>query len=138
MDNDEKDSGPVLKRDEHNILDRDEADRVGKELIRKLLTEQRIHDKQESFHMSRTGKRDICVMMGVYIRNSVNGKIVLSDQQGFESFSPSDMYKYKTVDMATVEFPARNLPGNKEFIGKGLMSGFNVIVKWLSSIGGIR
>lgn len=137
-----RDKSPsLLKRgDDGRILDRSDAKKTTEELMRKLLTEERIHDKEQSFHAARTGKRDIVVMMGVYVRNSVNGKIVIGDNEGtgFERFSDRDMFKYRTFDMLTVEFPARNLPGGREFIGKGLMTGFNRICQMLMKMGMIR
>lgn len=134
------DGGPVLKRDENNLLDKGEAAKVADELIHKLITEERRHEKELSFHTARQGRRDIVVMMGVYIRNSVDGKIVLGEDEtrGYERFADRDAYKYKTFDVLTIEYPARNLPGRNEFIGKGLLSGFGVIVKWLAAIGAIR
>lgn len=131
----------ILKRDENGqIADRDDAKRVTENLVRKLLTEERAHDKDQSFHRVTTGKRDIVVFLMPMIRNSVNGKLVLGDDasRGFIKFDERDMYSYRPYDFVNVEFPARNLPGKKEYIGKGLMSGFSVVVKWMMKMGVIQ
>jgi hypothetical protein len=63
------------------LVDPDEPRRLNDELLKKLITEQRAHEKDESFHVSRTGKRDVAVHMAVTILPRVNGKTVIGEAE---------------------------------------------------------
>jgi hypothetical protein len=136
QDSKKPDSGPVLKRDEHNVLDKDDAKKVTEDLVRKALAETKYINKEQSFHASG-GKRDVTVFISLCIRNSVNGHVVVGDDQskGFIKNEPFDLYAFKEFDQLTIDFPAKIIPMGPETAGKGLLTGFNVLRKWLISIG---
>lgn len=94
-----KDGGPILKRDEHNTLDQDDAQKAADGLMRKLLSEQRAHEKDESMHMAKTGRRDIVVHMAVTVRGQVNGHPIIGETD-------------KEYNQWCFEIPARALPIN--------------------------
>lgn len=73
---------PILARDANNkILDPTQAKRITEELMGKLVTEQRQHEKENSFHIARGRKRDIHVNILVTIMPSVNGNTVIGEKE---------------------------------------------------------
>jgi hypothetical protein len=73
---------PVLKRDENNkIIDPNQSTEMVNDLMKKLVTETRAHEKENSFHVSKTGRRDIVVHLAVTILPRVNGHTVIGEQE---------------------------------------------------------
>lgn len=128
-----------LKRDEHNRLDRDDAKERTDKLMKELIETERQHQKDISFNLARGKKRDFVVFITIFMRNSVDGKIVIGDNEesGFFSLNDKDPYKYKDYDCIDIQLPARLLPMKRAQLGKALMSGFNVLVNWLARIGAV-
>ena len=88
----------LLKRDEHNqIIDKTEADRIANELLRKLATEQRALEKDQSMHLARTGRRDVVVHLAVTVLPRVDGVNIVGEVE-------------KEYNQWVIEFPARVLP----------------------------
>lgn len=125
--------GPVLKRNEHNELDRGDAARVTGELVHKLLTEERAFKKEITYN-ARGTKRDIVVMMTIMVRNSVDGKIV-ADDLGYDTMDERDPYKYKVFDYVEAPIMARDIPMSRSMTGKQLMNCFKVLVNYLARMG---
>jgi len=93
-----KKTASLLNRDEHNqIIDKTQADRVAKELLRKLAVETRLHEKDQTMHMARTGRRDIVVHLAVTVLPRVNGITIAGEVE-------------KEYNQWVIEFPARVLP----------------------------
>lgn len=95
--NKKPDSGPKLARDANNLLDKEEAKRVNQELLAKFLTESRHLEKEGSFHVSRTGRRDIVVHLAVTILPRVDGNTVVGENS-------------REMGQWCFELPARALP----------------------------
>ena len=74
-------TGPKLLRDATGKLDQDDAKRVNEELLAKFLKESAHIDKENTFHVSRTGKRDLVVHLAVTILPQVDGHIVAGEQE---------------------------------------------------------
>lgn len=130
------DNGPVLKRDENNILDKDDAARTTELLVNKLLTEERAYKKEISFN-ARGQKRDFVLMITLLQRNSVDGHIVLGegDEKGFEVMDERDPYKYRVYDFVEAPILAKHIPMSRATTGKQMMGIFNVIVNYLHKVG---
>lgn len=131
-----KDNGPVLKRDENNKLDMDDAARVTQQLTKKLLQEQRAHEKEISFN-ARGNKRDFVVMVTVLQRNSVDGHIVIGDNEskGFEKMGGDDPFMYRVYDFVEAPITARHIPMRRAAVGKQMLGIFNVLVNYLGKLG---
>lgn len=70
----------ILKRDANNkIIDPDESRRIVNDLTKKLITEQRAHEKDNSMHFAKTGKRDIVVHLAVTVLPTVNGVNIVGE-----------------------------------------------------------
>jgi hypothetical protein len=88
----------LLNRDEHNqIIDKTQADKIAAELLRKLAVETRLHEKDQTMHMARTGRRDIVVHLAVTVLPRVNGITIAGEVE-------------KEYNQWVIEFPARVLP----------------------------
>lgn len=70
---------------EHNndgsLKDPDSAKKVTDELMKKFLTEQRLHEKENSFNIARSSKRDVVVHLAVTVLPSVDGHTVIGEQE---------------------------------------------------------
>ena len=73
------------------------AEEYTKELMAKLRHEQRLHEKQESFHVVRSGTRDVVVHLAVTILPRVNGHAVVGERE-------------REFNQWCFELPARSLP----------------------------
>ena len=129
-----------MKRDEHNRLDRNDAKAKTEELMQKLITEERMFQKDISFNHARGNKRDIMVYMTIFARNSVDGMIVVGDEgNGFVELDRTghDPYRYKDLDF--IEFPimAKDMPMSKETMGQAIKGFFTHLVSKLIRIGAI-
>lgn len=131
-----KDNGPILKRDENNRLDQDDAARVTQELTRKLITESRDFQKEISFKHSRDNRRDVVVKVVLYQRNTVNGKIVKSDSGDplFEKLSndPLDGFRYKYFEHIDMEISVKEMPMPLGKAGKWILGGFSALSNYLA------
>ena len=79
---DRKKTPSLLKRDEQNrVIDPGEAARINEDLMKKLLTEKRAHEKDESMHVARTGKRDVVVHLAVTVLPSVDGHNIIGQRE---------------------------------------------------------
>lgn len=136
MDN-KKPSGPVLKRDENNVLDRADADAQIQRLMKTLITEERAFQKDLTFRNARGNKRDVMMFITIVHRNSIDGKIILGEDEskGFESWSDRDPYKYKAFDFIEVPFMAKDYPMKKTAIGAVLMQCFKLCCNYLIRMG---
>lgn len=125
-----------IKRDEHNQLDKEDADRVTKKITEDLITTQRDYQKEISFKNARGNRRDIVVKFVIYQRNTVNGMIVRDDSKDpeFEKLStdPLDPYKYKYFDHIDGEIMAKEMPMPLSKHGKWLMGCFKGVVNYLA------
>ena len=93
-----KKTDSLLNRDEHNqIIDKTQADKIAAELLRKLAVETRLHEKDQTMHMARTGRRDIVVHLAVTVLPRVNGITIAGEVE-------------KEYNQWVIEFPARVLP----------------------------
>jgi len=130
-----KDGGPILKRDEHNKLDIDDAARVTQQLTQKLLQEERAHKKDISFN-ARGNKRDFIVMVTVLQRNTVDGHIVIGEDEskGFEIMDARDPFKYRVYDFVEAPILARDIPMNRAACGKQMLGIFNVLINYLGKL----
>ena len=129
-----------MKRDEHNRLDKDDAATQTETLMKKLITEERMHQKDISFNHARGNKRDIMVYMTIFARNSVDGMIVIGDEErGFLSLDSTgrDPFKYKDLDF--IEFPimAREMPLCKANMAQAIKGFFTALTSKLMRIGAI-
>ncbi len=134
-------SDKKLKRDEHNMLDKDSAREETEKLMRKLITEERMHQKHISFNHARGNKRDIMVYITIFARNSVDGMIVLGDDdRGYQPLDGSgrDPYKYKDLDI--IEFPllANQMPVSKIDLSQAIRGCFTALVSKMISIGAVN
>lgn len=124
------------KRDEHGQLDRDDADRIARELTERLITEQRAFQKEISFKNARTNRRDIVVKTIIYQRNTINGMIVKQDADDplFESLGEDllDPMKYKYFDHIDGEIFVREQPMKMATCGKWLMGMFKALTNYLA------
>jgi hypothetical protein len=131
--------GPVLKRDEHNRLDMDHTDAVLKDITKNLISEQRDYQKEIAFKHSRSNKRDLVMKIVLYQRNSVNGKIVVSDNDdpSFESLSadPLHAYKYKYFEHIDAEISVKEMPMSAKTVYKWLMGCCNAALNYIVRMG---
>lgn len=124
-----------LKRDQNNKLDKDDAERVQKELIKRLITEERHYQKEISFKNARGAKRDIFIFVTIAQRNSIDGKVVLGDPVGpgqYEKWANDDPYAYKVFDYVEGEIPAKMIPMKLPETGKFLMGVFKAVTNYLA------
>lgn len=131
-----KDSGPVLKRDKNNILDRDDAAKTTHDLVQKLLGEERAHKKDISFN-ARGNKRDFVVMVTLLQRNSIDGHIAIGEDEskGFEVMDARDPFKYRVYDFVEAPILAKHIPMSRAATGKQMLGIFNVLVNYLAKVG---
>lgn len=131
-----KEKGPQLKRDEHNFLDRDEADVITKRLTQELITTQRDFQKEISFKNAKGNRRDIVMKVIIYQRNTVNGKLVQSDCDDplFEKLSnePLDPYKYKYFEHIDAEIAVKEMPMRALTVTKWLMGTYKASINYLA------
>lgn len=127
-----KDTGPVLKRDANNKLDMDDAAKVTEQLTRKLLQEERAHKKDISFN-ARGVKRDFIFMLTVMQRNSVDGHIVVGENEasGFEKMDDRDPYMYRVYDYIEAPILAKHIPMKKAMLAQQVSSVFQVLFTYL-------
>lgn len=129
----------ILKRDEHNNLDHDDARKVTDDLVKKLITEQRDYQKEISFKHSRSNRRDIVLKIVLYQRNTVNGKIVRDDADDplFERLGdePLDPYRYKYFDHIDGEIAVREMPMPMGKAGKWILGCFKGVTNYLARMG---
>lgn len=117
---------PILKRDEHNqIVDPTEADRIVKELTQKLVTEQRLHEKDQSMHFAKTGKRDIVVHMALTVLPEVNGHPIFGEKE-------------KEYQQWCFRLNARMLPTNRATLNKALAEICQFVKQGMMRIGCVR
>ncbi len=125
-----------IKRDEHNQLDKDDADRVIKKVTEDLITTQRDYQKEMSFRNARTDRRDVVVKIVIYQRNTVNGRFVRSDMDNplFERLSddPLDASRYRYFDHIDGEILAKEMPMPMGKAGKFTMGCFKAMVNYLA------
>jgi hypothetical protein len=140
MDAKKPPEGPVVKRDEHNMVDHDSADKALQDLHKKLITEERAHQKEISFKNARGNKRDIVVKIIIFQRNSVDGKIVLGDEKdGFESAGdPRDPYKYKYFEHIDAEIDSRHNPLSPKDVTRWQMGIYKCMTNYLAKMGVIN
>jgi len=126
----------IIKRDEHNMLDQDDADVVTKKVISELITTQRDYQKEIMFRNCNTEKRDIVVKIVLYRKNTVDGKIVKGDYQNplFERLSdePLDPIRYHYVEHIDCEINAKEMPMPMSKIGKWTMGSFKALINYLA------
>ena len=71
----------ILPHNDDGSVDKIEAERIKSELLHKFLTESRAAERDNSFHVSRTGKRDIVVHLAVTILPDVDGHRVIGEKE---------------------------------------------------------
>ncbi len=127
-----KDGGPTLKRDQNNKLDREDAKKVVEELTKKLITEERAYKKDISYN-ARGHKRDFVVMVTLMQRNSVDGHIIIGEDEtkGFEVMDARDPFKYRVYDFVEAPILSRNIPMRKADVGKQMASIFNMLFQYM-------
>lgn len=130
-----KDSGPVLKRDANNKLDQDAADKVLRDLAGKLADHESARNKDLSFS-AKGNKRDFVIMVTVMQRNSVDGHVVIGEDEsrGFEVMDPRDPFKYRIYDFVEAPILAKNIPMRRASVGKQMLGIFNVLVNYLAKL----
>lgn len=134
MDKDKK-----IKRDEHNMLDKEDADRVLRKVTEDLITTSRDHQKEMSFKNARGNRRDIVVKIILYQRNTVNGMVVTGDRSDpeFEKLSdqPLDPYLYKYFEHIDGEILAKEMPMPLSKSGRWQMGCFKALSNYLARMG---
>lgn len=76
-----KKTPPILHRDENNkLIDPQEGHKLAAELTQKLIAEQRAHEKDQSLHRARTGRRDIVVHMAVTVMGAQDGHPIIGER----------------------------------------------------------
>jgi hypothetical protein len=132
----EKDKGPEIKRDSNGQVDREDADKVVKELTTKLITESRDFQREITFKHSMNNRRDIIVKTVIYTRNTVNGMIVKEDSTDplFERLGSEmlDPYRYKYFDHIDGEIFVREMPMSANNVGRWSMGMFKALVNYLA------
>lgn len=131
--------GPVLPRDEHGMIIPDAADALQKELVKKLINEERDFQKEMSFRNAASDRRDIIVKIVIYQRNSVNGKIVRGDIENplFENLSddPLHPYRYRYFEHIDGEIMAKEMPLNPAKVGRWQFGMFKTLTNYLARMG---
>ena len=79
------------------MSDPNEVKKTTEELVRKLLTEQRLVEKDNTMHILRKGRRDLVVYVSVQVLPSINGVTVAGETQ-------------KEYNQWCAKFPAKMLP----------------------------
>lgn len=130
--------GPVIRRDENNMLDQNHADEVVTHLTKELINTERDFQKDNMLkHVSST-RRDIIVKTILMQRNTFNGHLVKEDYQNprFEKLSddPLDPYRYNTVDFIDGEIMAKEMPMSASHVGKWTMGMFKCVVNYLAKM----
>ncbi len=102
-----KKTPPMLKRDPYTnaIIDPNESRRIADHLLKKLATEQRLHEKDQSFHLAKGHKRDVVVHLSVTILPRVDGNNVIGETE-------------REYNQWCFVFPARALPAPKGAVDK--------------------
>lgn len=101
MDEKPKKTPSLLKRDEHGqLIDPQQGHKEANALLDKLMNEKRLHEKDSSFHISRTGRRDVVVHLAVTVLGQVDGKRIIGEQD-------------KEYNQYCFVFPARALPARR-------------------------
>lgn len=105
-------SAPLLSRKSDGSIDPEEVKKVNAELLSKFVRESAHVDKENSFHVSRTGKRDIVVHMAITILPQVDGRTVVNEVE-------KEMCQYCFV------IPARATPWSAASCTKGFAELFH-------------
>lgn len=125
------------KRDEHNMLDIDDADRRLRELQKTLVTETIAHNKDISFNKTGRDLRDIVVKFVIYRKNTVDGMVVREDYNNalFENLSgdPMDPYRYQLVEYVDGDIEVRDQPMTHAAFGKWLHSCFVAVTNFMQT-----
>lgn len=92
----------LLHRDASNkLIDPNEGHKIAAELTKKLVAEQRAHEKDRSMHRVRTGKRDIVVHLAVTVLGSQDEHPIIGEQD-------------REYNQWCFKIPARHLPLRNE------------------------
>ena len=129
----------LIKRNEDNSLDKNDADKVIKKVTEDLICTQRDFQKENEFRHARSGKRDVIVKIVIYQRNSVNGRVVKSDNENplFERLSEDslDQYRFKYFEHIDFEIMAHEMPMDMAKIGKAMIGCFKALTNYLARMG---
>lgn len=123
--NKHKDGGPILKRDQHNKLDQQDAKRVNDELLKKFISETERFNKDESLHHAKTGRRDIIVHAAVTVLAQVDGHPVIGEVD-------------KEYGQWCFRMNAPGIPWHKPVLYKALAELMHLCKQAVASIGGMR
>ncbi len=130
--------GPIIKRDEHNMLDKNDTDRVLKKVTEDLITTQRDQQKDNEMRRAIGNRRDVIVKTIIYQRNTQNGHVIQEDYKdiGFEKLSddPLDHYRYKMFEFIDGEIMAKEMPMSMTNVGKWTMGMFKCVVNYLAKM----
>lgn len=131
--------GPVLKRDEHNQLDKNHADEVLTDLTKNLIETERDFQKDNAMRKAMTNKRDIVVKTVIYLRNTVNGHLIQEDATDpqYEKFNDNKMdpLRYRYVDHIDGELFVRDMPMSMAKVGQWSMGMFKALINYLCQMG---
>lgn len=122
----ENQKGPQLKRDPlSGALDREQAQQVNQELLQKFLTEKRLHEKDESLHVAKGGRRDVVIHLAVTKLARVDGHPVLGE-------------KDQEYNQWCFEIPASQLPVKNSTIIRGFAELCHLGKQALMALGMVR
>lgn len=94
-------------------------------LFAKAEVEQRALDKENSFHLAKTGKRDIIVHLQVTVLPEVNERVVVGERM-------------KECEQLCFRIPARMVPARRQVWEKAFRELMTFGFKQVISIGGLR
>jgi hypothetical protein len=129
----------ILKRDEHNLVVKDEAQKTVEDLTRKLITTERDFQKDLTYSGHKGMRRDIVVFVTVVQRNSIDGKICLEDTRNpkFESWSPRDPYKYRVYDIVEAPIMVKEQPMSKGTLFKQMTGVMGTVMAYIMKMGAV-
>lgn len=127
----------LLKRDESGQIDQSEAAKTTQALVQELITTERDFQKDISYAGGKGERRDVVFFVTVWQRNSIDGKVVLTDDFNpkFQRLSPRDPYKYREFDFIESPILVKDQPMRKDAIGRQMFGVFKVLSNYLHRMG---